>query len=102
MQVTPGTTVRAGTTLEVRPIGRCAQPQGASIDLAFQLPHDRTNTFEPVYGETTRDAEGNWSGHLTIPAATPPGAYELAGYCVFSRTFTSFYPAVPITVLPSP
>lgn len=97
LQVSPSTSVRAGTRLDVKAIGPCTSPLLSQGEITFRKS-STDRTFQEVYGVTKIDTQGNWSGHVTVPASAPPGRYELVGSCVYSRSYTAWYPTVPMTV----
>ena len=98
MQVAPGTAVRPGTTLDVTAVGACPYPDISRATVTFQLPGDDEHVFRAVYGTIAQRADGHWTARVAIPAGTPPGAYELVGTCVYSRSYQAFYPTVAVTV----
>jgi len=51
-----------------------------------------------VYSTPALHQDGSWAASLTLPATFPRGAYTLTATCNYSRSFTAFYPPVPVTV----
>lgn len=101
IEVAPGTTVRGGTTLDVTPVGRCPFPIISQASVTFQSRLGDRGTFQPTYGTITGHPDGSWTARMFVPADTSPGPYELVATCVYSRSYTTFYPVVPITVVGS-
>jgi len=102
MNVSPGTTIRAGTTLDVTSVGACAVPGNARAEVELRAPAGSVSTFPPVYGKVTQDLQGNWAARLPVPANAPPGRLELTGTCAWSRSFTAWYPTIAMTVQARP
>jgi hypothetical protein len=103
LQVTPGTNVHAGTTLYVKAIGACAKPFAADYGATLEFTNHQVDEskYVQIYGKTAMDAQGYWSGHVAVPVNTPPGPYEIDAYCGGYRYYSTWYPTVPITVLPA-
>jgi hypothetical protein len=95
LQVSPGTTVRAGTVLDISPSAPCqvsqaGSPQDLYYDVTVYLVFSNNQTVgESFSAALTVDADkrsGSWSTMLAIPASTHPGPYFLSVDCYYGRT----------------
>jgi hypothetical protein len=105
LQVSPGTTVTAGTTLTVSSVGPCPVGAGSSggptggywgqVELAPDL-----DGYGIAYGTSVeQNVSGReWSATILIPPDTTPGSYVLIGQCVIQRAVLASYNPLAITV----
>jgi hypothetical protein len=101
LRVTPGTIVRAGTTLAVSSVGPCpmgGSPYGyvAEVNLAKGSRHKATMSESE---SAQKDVGGQeWSSTLVIPAGLAPGHYLLSATCELQGESDGSYNPVTIIV----
>lgn len=95
LRVTPGTTVSAGTSLNVFSMGPC--PPHSAAQVYLQSPDGLNNGVPDGYGPDNPSG-GEWAATLPIPPATAPGNYVLHATCVGDHTFLGYYSGLPVTV----
>jgi hypothetical protein len=95
LQVSPGTTVTAGTTLDISAVGACPELYDAS--LTFNGTSEETKPFSAV-GAVTQNDDGEWTARVDVAGDAAPGAYKIDALCIQSRAFGAFFRPVVITV----
>jgi hypothetical protein len=108
LEVTPGTTVRAGTTIAISPSEPCdtagaGAPEELYYDVSVSVLFSNNQTINQSYSADliveANKSSGKWSTEIAIPATTAPGPYSLTAMCFYGRTsLTPTYRSVPITV----
>jgi hypothetical protein len=101
IEVAPGTSATPGATLTVTPSGSCPVNSGdafAAIIDRGSYPGQGDGIGPGAAKFVRLRRQNNWSARITVPAGTAPGHYEVTAYCTSSRSFTAWYPVVPITV----
>lgn len=108
LEVTPGTTVRAGTTIAISPSEPCdtagaGAPEELYYDVSVSVLFSNNQTINQSYSADliveANKSSGKWSTEIAIPATTAPGPYSLTAMCFYGRTMlTPTYGTVPITV----
>lgn len=73
---------------------------GANIGLALYAGSfpDVTPNGTPIATSTIKLDDSDWSGELTVPTGTAPGAYTLAAHCYGNDD--NYYTNAVVTVLP--
>jgi hypothetical protein len=108
LEVTPGTTVRAGTTIAISPSEPCdtagaGAPEELYYDVSVSVLFSNNQTINQSYSADliveANKSSGQWSTEIAIPATTAPGPYSLTAMCFYGRTsLMPTYGSVPITV----
>lgn len=108
LEVTPGTAVRAGTTIAISPSEPCdtagaGAPEELYYDVSVSVLFSNNQTINQSYSADliveANKSSGQWSTEIAIPATTAPGPYSLTAMCFYGRTMlTPTYGSVPITV----
>ena len=95
LEVSPATTVAAGTTLDVSAVGACPEFYDASV--TFNGTSDATKPFSAL-GTVAENDNGEWTARVDIAADAAPGVYKIDALCIRSRAFGAFYTPVTVTV----
>ena len=108
LEVTPGTTVRAGTTIAISPSEPCdtagaGTPDELYYDVSVSVIFSNNQTINQSFGADliveANKSTGDWSTEIAIPATTASGPYSLTAMCFYGRTnLTPTYGSVPMTV----